>query len=40
MREMFGYNVDSEVGKEVLDGRFAFEEIPDEHTKDVLQEVA
>ncbi len=40
MREVFGYNVDSEFSEEVLEGRFKFEENLDEHTRDVLQAVA
>jgi hypothetical protein len=40
MREVFGYNVDSGVGEDVLDRRFDFEEIPDKYTKGVLQKAA
>jgi hypothetical protein len=40
MREVFGFNVDSEVGKEVLEGMYKYEDGFDEHTKDTLQEAA
>ncbi len=40
MREVFGYNIDSGIREDVLDGRFDFEEIPNKHTRGILQEVA
>ncbi len=40
MQEVFGYNSNPGVGEDVLDKRFDFDEIPDEHTRDVLKEVA
>jgi hypothetical protein len=40
MREVFGYKVDLEVGKEVLGGMYRYEDGFDEHMKDILQEAA
>jgi hypothetical protein len=40
MRVIFRYNIDSGVGKEVLEERLEFEDNLDEHTRGVLQEVA
>jgi hypothetical protein len=34
------YNFDSKVGDEVLDGTYMFDADFDDHTKDMLQEVA
>ena len=40
LREEFGYNADSEIGEEVLEGRYQFEGGFDEHTQDILEETA
>ncbi len=36
LREVFGYNVDFEVGEEVLGGTYSFDEDFDEYMTDVL----
>jgi hypothetical protein len=36
LRDEFGYNIDSEVGEEVLEGAYRFGADFDEHTKDIL----
>jgi hypothetical protein len=40
LREVFGYNVDFEMGKEVLEGTYSFNEDFDEYMKDIFQEAA
>jgi hypothetical protein len=40
MQEVFGYNVDVEVGKKFLEGTYRYEDRFDEHTQDFMQEAA
>ena len=40
LREMFGYNADSEAGDKVLEGRYQFEGDFDHHTREILEETA
>ena len=40
LREEFGYNADSDVGEEVLEGRYHFGEDFEEHTRELLEEAA
>ena len=40
LREEFGYNADSEVGEEVLEGTYQFGEDFEEYTREIMEEVA
>ncbi len=40
MQEVLKYNVNLDVGEEVLGGTYRYEDEFDEHTKDILQEAA
>jgi hypothetical protein len=40
LRDEFGYNADTEVGEEVLEGRYHYDPDFDQHTREILEEAA